>query len=172
MLKELFSYMKQYKKYALISLVCIAVECIFELIIPLIMADMVDVGIANGDQDYILRKGLVMIGCAGLALVLGICSARFCALCGQGFGANLREAEYRKLQSYSFSNIDHFQVSSLVTRLTSDVTVIQNSVSTGIRQLCRAPVMLFMATGSAFVINARLALVFFGGAAGVRIFAV
>ena len=160
MLKELFSYMKQYKKYALISLVCIAVECIFELIIPLIMADMVDVGIANGDQDYILHKGLVMIGCAGLALVLGICSARFCALCGQGFGANLREAEYRKLQSYSFSNIDHFQVSSLVTRLTSDVTVIQNSVSTGIRPLCRAPVMLFMATGSAFVINARLALVF------------
>ena len=160
MLKELFSYMKQYKKYALISLVCIAVECIFELIIPLIMADMVDVGIANGDQDYILHQGLVMIGCAGLALVLGICSARFCALCGQGFGANLREAEYRKLQSYSFSNIDHFQVSSLVTRLTSDVTVIQNSVSTGIRPLCRAPVMLFMATGSAFVINARLALVF------------
>ena len=160
MLKELFSYMKQYKKYALISLVCIAAECIFELIIPLIMADMVDVGIANGDQDYILHKGLVMIGCAGLALVLGICSARFCALCGQGFGANLREAEYRKLQSYSFSNIDHFQVSSLVTRLTSDVTVIQNSVSTGIRPLCRAPVMLFMATGSAFVINARLALVF------------
>ena len=160
MLKELFSYMKQYKKYALISLVCIAVECIFELVIPLIMADMGDVGIANGGQDYILHKGLVMIGCAGLALVLGICSARFCALCGQGFGANLREAEYRKLQSYSFSNIDHFQVSSLVTRLTSDVTVIQNSVSTGIRLLCRAPVMLFMATGSAFVINARLALVF------------
>ena len=63
---------------------CIAVECIFELVIPLIMADMVDVGIANGDQDYILHKGLVMIGCAGLALVLGICSARFCALCGQG----------------------------------------------------------------------------------------
>lgn len=108
MLKELFSYMKQYKKYAWISLACIAVECIFELVIPLIMADMVDVGIANGDQDYILHKGLVMIGCAGLALVLGICSARFCALCGQGFGANLREAEYRKLQSYSFSNIDQF----------------------------------------------------------------
>ena len=65
MLKELFSYMKQYKKYAWISLACIAVECIFELVIPLIMADMVDVGIANGDQDYILHKGLVMIGCAG-----------------------------------------------------------------------------------------------------------
>ena len=78
----------------------------------------------------------------------------------RALGRNLREAEYRKLQSYSFSNIDHFQVSSLVTRLTSDVTVIQNSVSTGIRPLCRAPVMLFMATGSAFVINARLALVF------------
>ena len=109
MLKELFSYMKQYKKYAWISLVCIAVECIFELIIPLIMADMVDVGIANGDQDYILHKGLVMIGCAGLALVLGICSARFCALCGQGFGANLREvpqaAELFLFQYRSFSGV-------------------------------------------------------------------
>ena len=160
MIRRILSYMGPYKKYAFGAILCVVAEAMFELIIPLIMADMVDVGIANGDQDYILHKGLVMIGCAGLALVLGICSARFCALCGQGFGANLREAEYRKLQSYSFSNIDHFQVSSLVTRLTSDVTVIQNSVSTGIRPLCRAPVMLFMATGSAFVINARLALVF------------
>ena len=92
--------------------------------------------------------------------MLGIGSARFGALCGQGLGANLREAEYRKLQAFSFSNIDHFRISSLVTRLTSDVTVIQNSVSTGIRPICRAPVMLVMATGAAFMINSRLALVF------------
>ena len=141
MLKELFSYMKQYKKYAWISLVCIAVECIFELIIPLIMADMVDVGIANGDQDYILHKGLVMIGCAGLALVLGICThgSAHCAV--RALGRICGEAEYRKLQSYSFSNIDHFQVSSLVTRLTSDVTVIRirfqrASVRCVVRRLC------------------------------------
>ena len=110
MLKELFSYMKQYKKYAWISLVCIAVECIFELVIPLIMADMVDVGIANGDQDYILHKGLVMIGCAGLALMLGICSARFCALCGRLWGESAgsrvpQAAELFLFQYRSFSGV-------------------------------------------------------------------
>ena len=160
MLRRIFSYMKQYKGYAVIALVCVGVECVFELVIPLIMADMVDVGVATGDRAYIFEKGMLMIGCALCALVLGIGSARFGALCGQGLGANLREAEYRKLQAFSFSNIDHFRISSLVTRLTSDVTVIQNSVSTGIRPICRAPVMLVMATGAAFMINSRLALVF------------
>ena len=160
MLKELFSYMKQYKKYAWISLACIAVECIFELVIPLIMADMVDVGIANGDQDYILHKGLVMIGCAGLTLVLGICSARFCALCGQGFGANLREAEYRKLQSYSFSNIDRFSTAGLVTRLTTDVTNIQNAYQMLLRMSVRAPASMIVALIMSYTINRRLANIY------------
>ena len=80
-------------------------------------------------------------------LVLGIGSARFAALAGQGLGANLREAEYEKLQSYSFANIDHFRVSSIVTRLTSDVTNIQNAVSTGMRPFGRSPVMLIFASG-------------------------
>ncbi|MDO4292463.1 MAG: ABC transporter ATP-binding protein [Eubacteriales bacterium] len=160
MLRKLFSYMKQYKRDALIALICVSVECIFELIVPLLMADMVDVGVANGDRAYIFEKGGWMVLCALLALVLGIGSARFAARCGQGLGANLREAQYRKLQSFSFSNIDRFRIPSLVTRLTSDVTVIQNSVSTGIRPLCRAPVMLVMATGAAFFINKELALVF------------
>lgn len=160
MLRRIFSYMKQYRGYAVIALLCVSVECVFELVIPLIMADMVDVGVAAGDRAYIFEKGMLMIGCALCALVLGIGSAKFGALCGQGLGANLREAEYRKLQAFSFSNIDHFRISSLVTRLTSDVTVIQNSVSTGIRPLCRAPVMLVMATGAAFMINQELAVVF------------
>lgn len=160
MLGKLFSYMKQYKKYAWAAMFCVAVESIFELVIPLIMADMVDIGVANQDKAYIFEKGGLMILCALLALILGIGSAKFSALCGQGLGANLREAEYKKLQSFSFSNIDHFRVSSLVTRLTSDVTVIQNSVSTGVRPVCRAPVMLVMATGAAFFINKDLALVF------------
>ena len=161
MLKRIFSYMKQYKKYACLALLCIAVEAVLELMVPMIMADLIDNGVANGDTVYIYTKGLQMAGCAVLALILGIGSARFSALAGQGLGANIRQAEYEKLQSYSFANIDHFRVSSLVTRLTSDVTNIQNSVSTGMRPFGRSPVMLIFASSVAFTINRTLAFVFF-----------
>ena len=161
MLKRIFSYMKQYKKYACLALLCIAVEAVLELMVPMIMADLIDNGVANGDTAYIYTKGLQMAGCAVLALILGIGSARFSALAGQGLGANIRQAEYEKLQSYSFANIDHFRVSSLVTRLTSDVTNIQNSVSTGMRPFGRSPVMLIFASSVAFTINRTLAFVFF-----------
>lgn len=161
MLKRIFSYMKQYKKYACLALLCIAVEAVLELMVPMIMADLIDNGVANGDTAYIYTKGLQMAGCAVLALILGIGSARFSALAGQGLGANIRQAEYEKLQSYSFANIDHFRGSSLVTRLTSDVTNIQNSVSTGMRPFGRSPVMLIFASSVAFTINRTLAFVFF-----------
>lgn len=161
MLKRIFYYMKQYKKYACLALLCIAVEAVLELMVPMIMADLIDNGVANGDTAYIYTKGLQMAGCAVLALILGIGSARFSALAGQGLGANIRQAEYEKLQSYSFANIDHFRVSSLVTRLTSDVTNIQNSVSTGMRPFGRSPVMLIFASSVAFTINRTLAFVFF-----------
>lgn len=161
MLKRIFSYMKQYKKYACLALLCIAVEAVLELMVPMIMADLIDNGVANGYTAYIYTKGLQMAGCAVLALILGIGSARFSALAGQGLGANIRQAEYEKLQSYSFANIDHFRVSSLVTRLTSDVTNIQNSVSTGMRPFGRSPVMLIFASSVAFTINRTLAFVFF-----------
>ncbi len=160
MLRRIFSYMKQYKKYAYMALICIAVEAILELMVPMIMADLIDIGVANQDISYIYMKGAQMVGCAVLALILGIGSSKFSALAGQGLGANIRKAEYEKLQSYSFSNIDHFRVSSLVTRLTSDVTNIQNSVSTGMRPFGRSPVMLIFATSVAFSINSKLALVF------------
>lgn len=153
--------MKQYNKYACMALLCIAVEAVLELMVPMIMADLIDNGVANGDTAYIYTKGLQMAGCAVLALILGIGSARFSALAGQGLGANIRQAEYEKLQSYSFANIDHFRVSSLVTRLTSDVTNIQNSVSTGMRPFGRSPVMLIFASSVAFTINRTLAFVFF-----------
>ena len=153
--------MKQYKKYACLALLCIAVEAVLELMVPMIMADLIDNGVANGDTAYIYTKGLQMAGCAVLAPILGIGSARFSALAGQGLGANIRQAEYEKLQSYSFANIDHFRVSSLVTRLTSDVTNIQNSVSTGMRPFGRSPVMLIFASSVAFTINRTLAFVFF-----------
>lgn len=152
--------MHHYKKYAFLALLCIAAESVFELIVPLIMADLVDIGVASGDRAYIFRKGAQMVICGLIALILGVGSARFAALAGQGLGAELRLAEYEKLQKYSFSNIDHFRVSSLVTRLTSDVTNIQNTVSTGMRPFCRGPVMLVAATGVAFSINKELAVVF------------
>ena len=154
MLRRIFSYMKQYKKYAYLALICIAVEAMLELLVPMIMADLIDNGVANGDTHYIYVKGFEMALCALIALVLGIGSARFQALAGQGLGANIRKAEYEKLQSY-------FRVSSLVTRLTSDVTNIQNSVSTGMRPFGRSPVMLIFASSIAFTINGTLALVFF-----------
>ena len=160
MLKRIFSYMKQYKKYAYLALVCIGIEVVLELMVPMLMADLIDYGVADADIPYIYTKGIQMGGCAILALILGIGSSKFSALAGQGLGANIRMAEYEKLQSYSFSNIDHFRVSSLVTRLTSDVTNIQNSVSTGMRPFGRSPVMLIVATSVAFSINSTLALVF------------
>lgn len=150
MLKRIFSYMKQYKKYAYLALICIGIEVVLELMVPMLMADLIDYGVADADIPYIYTKGIQMGGCAILALILGIGSSKFSALAGQGLGANIRMAEYEKLQSYSFSNIDHFRVSSLVTRLTSDVTNIQNSVSTGMRPFGRSPVMLIVATSVAF----------------------
>lgn len=160
MIIRLFSYMNQYKKYALLAMICIVAESIFELIVPLIMADLVDVGVVNNDRYYIYVKGFQMIVCAILSLILGIGSARFSALAGQGLGAEIRKAEYKKLQSFSFSNMDKFRVSSLITRLTSDVTNIQNTVSAGMRPLCRSPIMLIVATGLAFSMNMKLALIF------------
>lgn len=152
--------MREYKKYAWLGLLCIGVEVVLEITVPLLMADLIDYGVTNADGTYIIKKGLQMALCAVLALILGVGSAKFSALAGQGFGANIRKAEYEKLQSYSFSNIDHFSVSSLVTRLTSDVTNIQNAVSTGMRPFGRSPVMLIFATSFAFRINSTLALVF------------
>ncbi|MXQ73636.1 ATP-binding cassette domain-containing protein [Clostridiaceae bacterium DONG20-135] len=160
MLKRMFPYMKKYQKYLLFSCICVVAETIFELIIPLIMADIIDVGVANRDQHYILIKGLQMIVCAILSLILGMMYARYAATAGQGFGAELRKDEFRKVQNFSFANTDHFSTSSLITRLTSDVTILQTAISNGIRPLVRSPVMLVTALILSFTINAELAVVF------------
>ena len=160
MFRRFYGYMKNYRKYGLFSCACVALEVMFELVIPLVMADIIDVGVANGDRRYIITKGIEMCILALMALGLGAAYSRFAALCGQGLGAELRKAEYQKIQSFSFSNTDHFTTSSLVTRLTSDVTVIQNAVTTGLRPIVRAPVMMVTALCLSFSINARLALIF------------
>ena len=160
MLKRMLPYMKKYKKFLFMSCFCVIAETVFELVIPLLMADIIDVGVANGDQDYILRKGALMIVCALLALILGVLYARYAATAGQGFGAELRKDEFKKVQNFSFANTDHFSTSSLITRLTSDVTILQTAISNGIRPLVRSPVMLLTALVLTFTINAKLAIVF------------
>ena len=159
-MKEFLSYLKPYKRDAVLAVFCIEAETVFELIIPLVMASIVDVGVATGDRHYILMKGLQMVLFALISLVLGQGSAMFSARCGQGLGAEIRKARFAKLQQFSFANTDHFSSSSLVTRLTSDVTTIQNSrLPTGMRP--------FPLTGhdahrhsASLHINPQLALVF------------
>lgn len=160
MFKQFFGYFKNYKKYLYLSAVFVILETLFELIIPLIMADIIDIGVANKDRNYILIKGGLMIICALLSLGLGLLYAKTAAKAGQGFGYELRKAQYQKIQEFSFKNTDHFSTSSLVTRLTSDVTILQNAICNGIRTLVRAPFMMLTALTMAILINAKLAVVF------------
>lgn len=173
-MKDFLSYLKPYKRDAIAAIFCIEAETIFELIIPLVMASIVDVGVANGDRHYILMKGGQMILFALISLVLGQGSALFSARVGQGLGAEIRKAEFAKLQEFSFSNTDHFSTASLVTRLTSDVTTIQNSVAGGMRPGFRSPVMMLTAIAASFYINPQLAIVFFIAAPilGIMLFSI
>lgn len=159
-MKNFFSYARKYRKEFILAIICIEVETIFELIIPLIMSDIIDIGIVNNDRNYILLKGLQMIICALISLVLGHACAKYTAACGNGIGAQIRMAEFQKMQTYSFANTDRFSTPSLVTRLTSDVTTIQNSVTNGMRPAFRSPVMMITAIVVSFKLNAELAIVF------------
>lgn len=159
-MKRFFSYLKPYKKDAILAVLCIEAETVFELVIPLVMASIVDIGVANGDRRYIITKGIQMILLALISLVLGQGSAIYAARCGQGLGAEIRKAQFAKLQQFSFANTDHFSSSSLVTRLTSDVTAIQNTVSTSMRPGFRSPAMMLTAMTASFLINPKLATVF------------
>ena len=135
-------------------------ETSFELVIPLIMADVIDIGVVNRDVPYIIGKGVQMGICAILSLITGLLYARYAARAAMGFGSHIREAEYQKIQSYSFSNLDHFETSSLITRMTTDITVMQNALTGGFRPMVRGPVMLILGLILAFIMNAKLALVF------------
>lgn len=160
MIKRLWPYAKKYRKYFILACACIIGETVFELVIPVLMANIIDVGVANKDTNYIVIQGILMIVCACIAYVLGVLYARFAATAGQGFGAELRKDEFEKVQNFSFANTDHFSTSSLITRLTSDVIIIQNAICNGIRPLVRAPFMLLLALFFTFTINAKLALIF------------
>ena len=160
-LQRIFAYLGPYRKDLALGAFLVVVESSFEMVIPVLMAGLIDTGVANGDVAYILHKGIQMGMCALLALLTGLLYARFAARASYGLGARIREAEYAKVQQYAFSNLDHFETSSLVTRLTTDVTVLQNAINSGFRPVVRGPVMLVLGVGLSFWMNARLSLVFF-----------
>ena len=160
MMKKLWPHARPYLPIIFLGVICSAAEAVFELLIPLVMSDIVDIGIATGDVDYILKKGFLMVGLALVSLAFGLGSAAFSARAGQGFGANLRRAEYDHIQSFAFSNIEKFSTASLVTRLTNDVNNLQMTLMMGMRLLVRAPVMLVSAMILSIRISRQLSNVF------------
>ena len=160
MLKKLWPHARPLSGWICVGIVCGAAEAIFELLIPLVMSNIVDIGIANGDQAFILRKGVLMVVMALVSLCFGVGAAICSSTAGQGFGANLRRAEYEHIQEFAFSNIEKFSTASLVTRLTNDVNSMQMSLMMGIRLLVRAPVMLVSALVLSIRISYQLSNVF------------
>lgn len=160
-LRYVARYLRGYRLDMLAATLLIMGETVAELAIPFLMARIVDVGIASGSLSLVLATGRRMVVVALLAGVCGLGYSRFSAKAAMGFGANLREAEYAHLQEYAFANLDEFESSSLVTRLTSDITVIQNAFVMGVRPLLRSPVMLVAGLVLACAMSARLAVVFF-----------
>ena len=159
-LKLLVSYLGEFKRDFILGVLFIAVETALELFIPVIMANIIDVGVPARDTGYILFQGALMLVCAAVSLVLGLGYARYSARVAVGLGANLRAAEYRKIQTLAFGNLDEYETSSLVTRMTTDITVIQNAVGNGFRPMVRGPVNLVMGLVYAFALSRELAAVF------------
>lgn len=160
-LRRLAGYLGPYRRDAAAGVIIVALETSLELFIPVLMARIIDEGIAEGSTAIILHQGALMMLCALAALVLGLAYARFASRAATGLGANLRQAEYEHIQAFSFGNLDAFQTSSLVTRMTTDITVIQNAFSSGFRPFVRGPVMLIMGLAYACSMNMELAGVFF-----------
>ena len=157
---QLWPHARPYALWILAGVACSAMEAVFELLIPLVMSDIVDIGIANGDQSYILRKGGLMVVLAVASLCFGLGAAATSSVAGMGFGANLRRAEYDQIQTFAFSNIERFSTASLVTRLTNDVHNLQMSLMMSMRLMVRAPVMLVAALFFSIRISYRLSSVF------------
>ncbi|MCI8714691.1 MAG: ABC transporter ATP-binding protein [Oscillospiraceae bacterium] len=160
MIKKLWPYTAGYRKWILLGVLCSASEAVFELLLPLVMADIVGTGIPAGDVNYILTRGLLMVAMALLSMGLGIGAAFLSSRAGQGFGANLRRAQYDHIQEFSFRNIEKFSTASLVTRLTNDCNMMQMTLMMGMRLLVRAPVMLVSALVLAVSISLKLSRVF------------
>ena len=160
MIKKLASYIKEYKKASILTPIFVVLEVVMEVIIPLLMSKIIDVGIPNSDIKYILEIGILLTISAITSLLFGMLSGRFAAKASSGFAKNLRQGMFYKIQEYSFENIDKFSTSSLITRLTTDVTNVQMAFMMIIRILIRGPVMLIASLFMAFSIDVRLSCVF------------
>lgn len=160
MIRKLLPYLGKYKIYAILAPLIIICEVALEVSIPKIMANIVDIGIANKDTGYIVKMGALMILMALISLFFGALAARFSSVAGTGFAKGLRKSLFHKIQDFSFENMDKFNTASLVTRLTTDVTNTQMTLMMMLRMMVRAPIMLILAILMAVSLNARLALIF------------
>lgn len=159
MLQLFLTHLQGYKRQAVKAPVLIVLEVICELLLPLVMSEIVDTAIPTGDVGYIFKMGLVMLALAGVAMFCGVFASKYAAFASQGFGANLRQCLFDKVQEFSFADIDRFSSASLITRMTNDVNAMTMMLAMGLRMLVRAPVMLVAALCISFTLNAKLALV-------------
>lgn len=160
MIKQLSGCVRQYKKDAILTPVFVIGEVVLEVLVPLIMANLIDYGINKGDMNYIIKTGIILIILCMASLFCGAMSGRYAASASAGFAANLRQDMYYKVQDYSFKNIDKFSTASIVTRLTTDITNIQMAFMMIIRIAVRSPIMLISAFFAVLSINRKIALVY------------
>ena len=160
MIKKLASHLGEYKRAAILTPMFAALEAVMDILLPTIMAFIIDLGIEKGDMNAIVKYGLLTFAVAAIALLLGILAGKYAAEASTGFAGNLRDAMYENIQHYSFSNIDKFSTAGLVTRMTTDVTNLQNAFQMMERMCVRAPVHLVFALIMAFSIGGPLALIF------------
>ena len=160
MIKKLVSHLGEYKRAAVLTPLFAALEAVMDVLLPTIMAFIIDQGIEKGDMNAILKYGLLTFLVAVVALALGVLAGKYAAEASTGFAGNLRDAMYENIQHYSFSNIDKFSTAGLVTRMTTDVTNVQNAYQMLVRMFVRAPIMMISALIMCVKINARISLVF------------
>lgn len=160
MIKTLLKSLREYKKTSIITILLSTLEVVFEILMPLCMSNLIDYGIQDGVMMNVVKYGVALLIFAIIQLLTGIFSAKMGAKSAVGFAANLREDMYANVQTFSFSNIDKFSTASIVTRLTTDVTNIQNSYQMLIRLAVRAPFMLIFAVAASFTINVKIALIY------------
>ena len=156
MLTVLFSQVKEYKKVSIMTPIFMILEVIFETLLPFLMASIIDDGVKKGDMNHIYIMGALMILLAFLSLYAGIMGGKCGAKASTGFAKNLRKAMYENIQTFSFSNIDKYSTPSLITRLTTDVTNLQNAYQMLLRMFTRAPATLIFAMFMAFTVNKKL----------------
>ncbi len=159
MIKKLMKSIREYKRESILTPVIVILEVFMEILIPFLMATLID-HIENGNMDYIVRIGIVLIICAALALLFGGLAGKYAATASAGFAKNLRFDMFKRVQDFSFANIDHFSTGGIVTRLTTDVTNLQNAYQMIIRIAVRCPFTMICALVMAFVVNAKLSLVY------------